>query len=313
MTALSIPLTGAGGEPVDFVATINSHGVASLPPVKPNADLATELQVTLRLTDHAVRTVRLVETTPGIVSISVLGDAAADSDQILAAVRHILRLDCDLSSFYRRAAHDPQLGWATTGYGRMMRCQTAFEEVIKTVLTTNCNWAATVKMVSRIVTELGEPDPHLADEAPYGRAFPTPAAMAERDERFYREVVRAGYRAPHLVKLANAVVTGDLDLDVLATAPADQLSDVDLEKQLRALPGVGPYAAAHIMFMLGRFSPLILDSWTRPTYARLTEVETIADAEIAARFAPYGEHAGLAFWLTVTRPWFVTQAAGDAL
>jgi 3-methyladenine DNA glycosylase/8-oxoguanine DNA glycosylase len=163
------------------------------------------------------------------------------------------------------------------------------------------------------VAELGTPDTHIVEEAPFGRVFPTPAAMAERDESFYREVIRAGYRAPHLVKLANAVASGELDLESLGMATTDQLPTDELEKQLLALPGVGPYAAAHIMFMLGRFAKPILDSWTRPTFARLIETESIADAEICERFAPYGEHAGLAFWLTVTRSWFDDQAAGDAL
>jgi hypothetical protein len=100
------------------------------------------------------------------------------------------------------------------------------------------------------------------------------------------------------------VASGELDLEPLGTATIDELSDDDLEKQLRALPGVGPYAAAHIMHMLGRCSRLVLDSWTRPTYARLIGVESIADPEITERFAAYGGDAGLAFWLTVTRPWF---------
>jgi 3-methyladenine DNA glycosylase/8-oxoguanine DNA glycosylase len=73
---------------------------------------------------------------------------------------------------------------------------------------------------------------------------------------------------------------------------------------LLALPGVGPYAAAHIMMMsLGRYSRLILDSWTRPTYAKLTGKKTVADRTIERRFSRYGEYAGLAFWLFVTRNW----------
>ncbi|MEA2586643.1 MAG: hypothetical protein QOF33_4728, partial [Thermomicrobiales bacterium] len=68
-------------------------------------------------------------------------------------------------------------------------------------------------------------------------------------------------------------------------------------------PGVGPYAAAHIMMMLGRSSRPILDSWTRPKYARLLGRETVPDAEILVRFRPYGQFAGLAFWLFVTRDW----------
>jgi N-glycosylase/DNA lyase len=301
---LTLPLIGAGGEPVDFVATINSHGVASLPPVKQNAELATELDITLRLDDGTIRTVHLAQGKPGMVAIDVYGNAPTDIGQVERAVRHILRLDQDLSSFYHAAAQDPQLAWVTSGYGRMMRCQSVFEDVIKTILTTNCNWSATVKMTERLVTEFGEPDPNLDWEPPFGRAFPTPAAMAERDEPFYRETIRAGYRAPHLVKLATAVASGELDLEPLGTATIDELSDDDLEKQLRALPGVGPYAAAHIMHMLGRCSRLVLDSWTRPTYARLIGVESIADPEITERFAAYGGDAGLAFWLTVTRPWF---------
>jgi 3-methyladenine DNA glycosylase/8-oxoguanine DNA glycosylase len=229
MPDLTLPLIGAGGEPVDFVATINSHGVASLPPVKQNADLATELQITLRLADQSVRTVHLADDRRGSVAIVVLGDSPVDVELVTDAVRHMLRLDQDLGPFYALAAQDPLLSWVTTGYGRMMRCHTVFEEVIKTILTTNCNWSATVKMVARLVTELGEPDPHIPEDPPFGRAFPTPGAMAERDESFYREVIRAGYRAPHLVRLANAVSAGELDLEPLGSASIDEVPDDDLE------------------------------------------------------------------------------------
>jgi len=80
-------------------------------------------------------------------------------------------------------------------------------------------------------------------------------------------------------------------------------SDDDVEAGLLALPGVGPYAAAHVMMLLGRHSRLILDSWTRPTYARLVGRRAVADRVIARRFRRYGAHAGLAFWLLLTREW----------
>lgn len=310
---ISIPLIGPGGEPVSFIATINSHGIATLPPAKGNGDTATELQITLRLADGTIRTVRLAHDSPKSISVEVLGDGVFDSPAVLAAVRQVLRLDQDLGPFYALARKDPLLTWVTDGYGRMMRCQTAFEDVIKTILTTNCSWSATIRMIERLVGELGEPDPHLEEESPFGRAFPTPAAMASRDEAFYRNVIRAGYRAPHLVKLATSVANGDLDLEALAGTAAAGVPDDEFEKQLRTLPGVGPYAAAHIMQMLGRYSRLILDSWTRPNYARIIGVESISDAEITERFAPYGDLAGLAFWMTVTRSWFADQAAGEAL
>lgn len=274
--------------------------------------MATELVVTLRLPDLAIRTVRLHEIEPSVLGIDTLGEAPADGDAITTAVRHILRLDQDLSGFYDLASSDPDLAWVTEGFGRMMRCQTVFEDVIKTILTTNCAWSATVRMVERLVSELGERDNETDLHAPFGRAFPTPAAMAGRDEAFYRSVVRAGYRAPHLVRLAGDVASGVLDLEALGTATSADLPDDVLANRLLALPGVGPYAAAHIMHMLGRQSRLILDSWTRPTYARFAGVESVPDAAINERFAGYGEWAGLAFWMTVTRAWFADQATGEA-
>jgi hypothetical protein len=65
------------------------------------------------------------------------------------------------------------------------------------------------------------------------------------------------------------------------------------------------------MHMLGRYSRLILDSWTRPTYARVIGEESMTDTEIAKRFAAYEDHAGLAFWMTVTRDWFPNQTPGQ--
>jgi 3-methyladenine DNA glycosylase/8-oxoguanine DNA glycosylase len=113
--------------------------------------------------------------------------------------------------------------------------------------------------------------------------------------------VRAGYRGRYLRELARMVVAGEVDLEALGRATPDELPDADLAKRLQALPGVGPYAAAHIMTMLGRYSRLILDSWTRPTYAKQLGVESVSDKEIIERFAPYGDYAGLAFWLLITR------------
>jgi len=157
-------------------------------------------------------------------------------------------------------------------------------------------------MVAALVEHLGEPAGAAAATGPYGRAFPTPAAMAGAGEPFYRDVVRAGYRGRYLRELADGVATGRLDLEQLGHAPPQELSDDEVEARLLALPGVGPYAAARVMLMLGRFSRLVLDSWTRPTYARIVG-RPVPDAAIVRRFRPYGRFAGLAFWLTLTRDW----------
>jgi len=285
-----LPLLGAGGEPVDFRRTLASHGVAALPPSSIDEEAWT-LEVTLP-SGRGARTVRVSEGRPGHARVEGATDA------VLAQLRHMFRLDEDLSAFYAAARDDPQLAWAAAGAGRMLRCPTVFEDVVKTICTTNCAWGGTVRMVTALVEHLGVAAPTG------GRTFPRPAAMAEAGEDFYRDVARAGYRGPYLRTLAGDVASGALDLEQLNDP---ELPVEEVEARLLALPGVGPYAAAHVMLTsLGRYSRLVLDSWTRPTYARLAGRKA-SDKTIERKFRRYGEFAGLAFWLLLTRGWVPTE------
>jgi 3-methyladenine DNA glycosylase/8-oxoguanine DNA glycosylase len=304
-----IRLVGAGGEPVDLIRTLNSHGFVDLPPMRPDeGSRATE--ITLAPRRGRPRTVRIEASGRTHARITVRGSApsATTLDELEGAVRRVLRLDADLSPFYAVAASDPDLAWVTTGAGRMLRGASVFEDVVKTICTTNCAWSATVRMVHALVASLGEPALGAPADGAYGRAFPTPAAMAEADDAFYKDVVRSGYRGAYLRSLATAVAEGEIDLERLGTASADEVPDDELETILLALPGVGPYAAAHIMMTLGRYHRLILDSWTRPTYARKTgRRKLVPDATIVRRFRRYGPYAGLAFWLSLTEDWVEPQ------
>jgi 3-methyladenine DNA glycosylase/8-oxoguanine DNA glycosylase len=305
-----LPLRGAGGEPVNLWRTLLSHGVAELPPMY--VDESTKsLEVTLNVRRGAPRTVWVREHQPGVAGISVRGrrPARAAVLELEESVRHILRLDEDLSGFYARAASDPELSWATQGAGRMARSPTVFEDVVKTICTTNCAWSATERMVGALVEHLGERAAGAPASGARGRAFPTPSAMADAGEGFYRDVARAGYRGRYLLDLARAVAEGRLDLERLGRAPAEELSDDEVEASLLALPGVGPYAAAHVMMLVGRYSHLILDSWTRPTYLRKSGRRSASDAAIIKRFRRYGPFAGLAFWLFLTRDWVEEEVA----
>ncbi len=294
-------LRGAGGEPVDLARTLASHGVAALPPNRVDTDSWT-FETTLTVASGAVHSVRLAPTAGlGRVRLESAGvpPPRAAVPEVTRLVRHMLRLDEDLSAFYALAAADPQLAWATRGAGRMLRGATVFEDVVKTICTTNCAWSATERMVSALVQHLGRPDPSGA------RAFPTATALAEAGDGFYREVGRFGYRGAYVAGLARAVADGTLDLEQLHHP---SVPDAEVERCLLRLPGVGPYAAAHVMLMtLGRYGPLVLDSWTRPAYARLLG-RRAADATIRRHFRRYGRFAGLAFWLRITRDWVAEPA-----
>ncbi len=287
-------LRGGGGEPVDWRRTLSSHGVASLPPNKIDTTAWT-LETTLVADGSRARGVRMSQIRPGVAAVFVGGMVdVMESGLIMSTLRHVLRLDEDLSRFYERAVTDPDLAWVTKGGGRMLRSPTVFEDVVKTICTTNCAWSATERMVGALVQHLGSAD------ASGRHAFPSPESMAEADDDFYREQVRAGYRGAYLKGLATQVAGGAIDLESLNDS---ELPDAEAEARLRALPGVGPYAAAHIMLTgLGRYGLLVLDSWTRPTFARLSGHKG-SDRAIHRRFRKYGNYQGLAFWLYLTQQW----------
>jgi 3-methyladenine DNA glycosylase/8-oxoguanine DNA glycosylase len=294
-----IPLRGPSGEPVDLVRTFMSHGVADLLPGRVD-EAARSYTTTLALPRTQPRTIRISEGRPAFARVEVkgrkLGQRAADA--LTAAVRQILNLDEDLSEFYALVKDDPDLSWATAGAGRMLRTPTVFEAAIKTICTTNVAWSATVRMVNALVGHLGE------SAATGAHSFPTAEAMASVPERFYRETMRAGYRSAYLHALASGVVAGTFEVEELGAE--HYLPDDEVAARLLALPGIGPYGAAHLMMLLGRHSRLILDSWTRPKYAKVNGRKA-TDATVERRFQRYGGYSGLAFWLYLTRDWVPEQ------
>jgi 3-methyladenine DNA glycosylase/8-oxoguanine DNA glycosylase len=298
VSSFELPLAGPAGEPVDLWRTLVSHGVADLPPSAVDEERR-RLVTTVPLAGQRPRTISVSEGSRGRAVVEVLGPSlgARGRERISAVLHVMLNLDEDLSSFYEVAASDPALAWATDGAGRMLRSPTVFEDVVKTICTTNTAWSGTVRMVTALVEQLGEPS-----AGGHGRAFPTPAAMAAASESFYRDVARAGYRGAYLRTLAAGVVDGTIELESLRTAPPEELPDGEVAARLLALPGVGPYAAAHVMMLLGRHSRLVLDSWTRPTWARVNG-RRAKDVSIERSFRRYGRYAGLAFWLRVTQDW----------
>src|SRR5882762_5824538 len=132
---------------------------------------------------------------------------------IVADVRHMFRLDDDLTAFYQAMSIEPDFEWIVhEGAGRLIRAPTVFEDLVKMICTTNCSWAMTDKMVTSLVNKLGR-------EATDGRkTFPTAAAMAEKPAKFFRDQIRSGYRAEYLKLLAQRVASGSLNVEVWLTS-----------------------------------------------------------------------------------------------
>lgn len=287
-----------------FHSTVYGHGWATLPPFRVDAG-GRGLQTVVALPGGGATRIRLSPSPGGALAESPGGRRAFLRD----AARRVLNLDSDLTGFYREVRRHEEFAWiAETGAGRLLRCPTLFEDLAKLILTTNCSWAVTKRMVGRLVDLYGEPAPDGS------RSFPGPRAIARAGERELRERVRAGYRAASLARLAALVDRGEVAPE---SWEADGQGTAELRREMLALPGVGPYVAENMLRFLGRPRGLGLDTWLRAKYCRMHHGgRGVTDRTIARRFARLGHWAGLALWCEMTRDWLngdSPSAAWDSL
>ncbi len=205
-------------------------------------------------------------------------------------LERVLDLRADLSSFHSLCAGDPGFAWiARRGAGRILRAPTLFEDAVKVLATTNCTWGLTKIMVRNLV-----------DRFDRGGAFPDAAFVAGLPARTLASI-KFGYRAPYLAAFAGRVATRKLDL---SRWEDPERPDGEVEEEIRAEKGFGPYAADTLGRILGRHRKLGLDSWSRKKVSALRfRGRPVKDARVERFYAPFGRSAGLAFWLDVTRDW----------
>jgi len=233
-----------------------------------------------------------VQEAAGGVSVEADDDLSQiEQDEVAGKVTWMLGLDQDFSAFYGLARDEPKLAHVEErAQGRLLRSPTFFEDTVKTILTTNTTWAGTIRMVERLVDGFGDPLP--ADPARH--TFPTPAQLAATDAETLRSEAGLGYRASYVVELAQAVTSGDLDLESLK---ADDIPTADVRKRLLAIKGVGAYAAANLLMILGHYDFLPVDSWALKLVSHeWYGGDPVGPAEAQAAFEGWGEWKGLAYW-----------------
>jgi 3-methyladenine DNA glycosylase/8-oxoguanine DNA glycosylase len=292
-----MPASIAIATPVNFSfrSTVYSHGWSELAPFELDDE---NWRLTTVFTDDRGRAAGGVMYEHGNGVRIDLASSQIDLAKVERDARHILRLDDDLSGFYAAIDGHTHLSWvAEKAAGRMLRSATVFEDLIKTLCTTNCSWGLTKIMVNNLVEKLGRP-------ATGGKkAFPTPDAMAAVDEAFYRAEIKAGYRSPYFVELADAVASGSFDPEIWLNSP---LSGPELRKEMKRIKGVGDYAADNLLKLVGKYDGLALDSWLRSQfYKKYTNKKPCKDSRIERHYRKFGEWRGLVIWCEMTERWIV--------
>jgi len=269
-----------------FQNAVTSHGWYQLMPFE--------------LNDGVLSICAMIDGKPSDVEVwdksKTLGFRCVESNKQQARnlIRHLLRIDEPFEDFYQELGEHSDYRWiAEKTLGPLLRSPTVFEDVVKTICTTNCSWALTKSMIRNLVTHLGELSPSGK------RTFPTPEAMAACDERFFSDSIRAGYRGPYLLEFARSVADGRVEPeDWLVT----DIETPELKKSIKAIKGVGDYAAENMLKLVGRYDGLALDSFLRSGfYKKHNKGKECPDKKIHKHYSPFGKWMGLVIWFDMVR------------
>ena len=222
--------------------------------------------------------------------VDVDGVSLTEGDRgwLRESVAWMFRAEEDFAPFWARCrAHPTLAGCAEQRAGALIRSGSLFEDVVKTLCTVNCHWRNTKRMTAALCERFGEGAPGEAERF----TFPTPEALAAATPEDLR-AARLGYRAASVRGFAEEVASGRLDLEQWTRVESAEA----LRDELLRLRGVGPYAAHHLLVLLGHYRFIPCDSEVRaylglPPGASARETQRVVEA----RYGDWGEHAFLAY------------------
>lgn len=278
-------------------AVVRSHGWIQMPPFEETPDHGLSYNIRLSTGKVLRFEVHTINANLRVDSTELLTEA--EQSELSSHITWMLGLEQEFDEFYTLASQEPKLAkMVERKAGRVLRSPTLFEDVVRTLLTTNTLWQHTLRMCRELTWRYGDP---LSCE-PDLHAFPSPERLAQVDETSLREQCRMGYRAPYVAELAQRVASHQLDLEALKTSA---LPTRELRKELLGIKGVGGYAAANLLMLLGRYDYVPVDSWALKVVSNeFFAGEKVTPKQVQETFERWGSWQGLAYWFW---DWFPDQ------
>ncbi|SNC74787.1 N-glycosylase/DNA lyase [Marinobacter sp. es.048] len=223
--------------PFNLRMTVESHGWCQLAPWHWDGE---RLERTVRIDENA-EWARVHQPSQDQLLIET---CSSSTDAVSESVSRWLQLDWDPSEFLALCdRNDPDIArFIRSGGGRLLRGDTFFEDLIKTVCTINTTWKQTKSMVASLVG-LG------------GGLFPEPRELQRIGPERLAEECKLGFRARTVDTVTDQLLQ-DQAIQNNGSAHGDMV-DYDY---LISLKGIGPYAAAHTMMLMRNFETLPVDS-----------------------------------------------------
>ncbi len=274
--------------PFHLEAVVKSHGWFQLPPFYWH-----ETEQRLRWVTRVGEALKLIcveQPRKGLVQLS--GDRLSARQWPLVQHRfcHVFNLELDLSSFYRVCRRDPALRQVRRhGMGRLMRCETVYEDVFKSICSTNVQWNQAVKMV-HAVANLG---PAIAGTAYH--QFPDAGTVRQAGEAYLLQHARVGYRSRYLLALCDRILAGDREVERVQSG---QLQGPELINFFSGFMGIGRITARYLAALYGYFGELAVDSMVYTYMAKHHfHGRRPTEKQVQDHYAAFGEWRFLAYWM----------------
>ena len=176
----------------------------------------------------------------------------------------------------------------TFGEGIRILKQDPWEIIISFIISANNNIPRIQGAIDKISEKYGSPFTHVDGQTYY--AFPSPDQLAKARVEDLR-ACGVGYRDKYILKSAQMVASGEVDINKVKQLPLGQA-----EKELLKLHGVGKKVADCILlFGFNHMRAFPVDTWVKKVITKYFLDETASNKDILA-FADkaFGELAGYA-------------------
>lgn len=285
-----------------FKSTVYSHGWSDLKPFQLGQN-PVRLSYVYGSSRNQVHFLNIFESGKRRLEIQTEGKLTdPQRKEILNIIERMFRLDEDYAEFYNIAKASDEYSWILKyGAGRLLRGASLWEDMVKMLCTTNCTWRLTQIMTENLVSKMGRGKKNKNSEKTI-QTFPAPEEIANKTEKYLRNEIKMGYRAPYLLEFAQSVVSGRLNLQEFES---HSISTSDLYKELRGIKGFGDYAVSNLLKLLGRYDFLGADSWSRQKfYDKHFKGKSVDDKKIQSHYKKFGNWSGLFFWMDMTENWY---------
>ena len=185
---------------------------------------------------------------------SSFGGSEIEESRVRAIIAHYFALDHPLAEICGSFPNDPVMNAAKEFCGGLRIIRQPKWECLAMFICSSMKQVAHIRQISRKLRE------HFGQERKIDNysvhTFPSTQRLAQSSEKELRECA-LGYRAKNLLGTARAVSSGEAGLKAWSA-----LSDVDLQKRLCQLPGVGAKVANCVMlFAYERLRAFPIDVW----------------------------------------------------